>query len=126
MEVSNERDAAELILSIFPDLDDLRGAGVGQKCLTILADAITEANVYGRDKWAVRNKANPDRIQLLVNHIVVCTLGQGRIWMALDKGLLETSSYQSLLDQSDDWEWGEGGLDAEYQQIPSRNGFYMP
>ena len=45
--------------------------------------------------------------------------------MALDKDALATSGSRSLLEASDDWNWGTGRY-AEYRQIPSRNGYYLP
>lgn len=117
MKVSNEGEAKHLILSILPE------RGIRQKCLMMFADAIVEANTYGRDKWIVNYATN--KIRLHVGHLIICTLQNGRAWIALDKGLLETSSYQSLLEQSGDWKWGDGRY-AEYRQIPSRNGYYLP
>jgi hypothetical protein len=128
MTLRSEAEAERLILPIFSDA--VPEPSVGQRCLAIFADAIAEANVYGRNTWAVtyeERKVRPERskVRLVVNHIVVCTLGGGRIWMALDKGLLETSSYRSLLERSQDWEWGKGKW-AEYREIPARNGYYRP
>lgn len=115
MKVNNETEARDHIFSILPE------AQVRQECLTMFADAIVEANVYGRDKWTV--VYNTDKVRLLVGHLYICTLVDGCIWLALDKGLLETSDYQLILEQSDDWQWGGG---EEYRQIPSRNGYYSP
>lgn len=99
MKISSEGEAKRLIFEILPE------DGVRQECLTILADAIAEANSYGRDKWAVVYTA--EKVRLIVGHLIIFTLANrpehGPIWMALDKELLETSNYQSLLEQIDDW-----------------------
>jgi putative restriction endonuclease len=116
--VSSEGEAERLILSILPEPD------TRQKVLSVFADAIEEANRHGRDVWAVRyNRAR--KVRLHVGGVIICTIGNGRIWMALDKGLLETSNDRSLLERSGDWKWGKG-RNAEYRLISSRNGIYLP
>jgi hypothetical protein len=111
--VSSEGEAKRLILLILPD------ASIRQIGLTIFADAIAEANIYGRDKWAVVHTSR--KVRLIVGHIIVCTLVDNHVWMALDKGLLGTSNDRSRLEQSGDWEWDTDGY-PEYPSISSRNG----
>lgn len=98
-----------------------------EMCLEAFADAIAEANVHGRDKWAVTSKAG--KVRLVVGHLIVCTLEDrpkhGPIWMALDQELLRTSNYEPLLEQSVDWEWDIEKYPA-YPTIQSRNGYYRP
>lgn len=119
MKLSSEAEAEQLILSILPQTE------IRQKCLMMLADSIAEANIYGRDKWAVTYELNGGkRVRLIVGHIIVCTLEKGRIWLALDEGLLE-SGYQSFLEKSGDWEWYKGKY-AKYRAISSKNGYYLP
>lgn len=118
MEISNEGGAKQHILSILPETE------IRHKCLTMIADAICEANTYGRDKWVVNYAKN--KVRLHVGHIIICTLESGRIWMALDKGLLEASRSQPLLDQSGDWKWGKEDEYPEYSSILSKNGYYLP
>jgi hypothetical protein len=72
MELRSERDAERLVLSILPEKE------IRQKCLRVFADAITEANVYGRDKWAVRYAS--DRVRLHLDHVYICTLENGSVW----------------------------------------------
>jgi hypothetical protein len=109
------------MLSVVPEPD------IRQKCLMVFADAIDEAHVNGRDKWAITHTT--EKVRLIVGHIIVCTLRDrpehGPIWMALDKELLSTSNYQSFLWQSDDWEWDNDEY-PEYPTIQSRNGYYRP
>ena len=106
-----------LVLSILPEPD------VRQKCLTAFADAIIEANAYGRDKWAVRHARN--KVRLHIDHVYICTLENGCVWMSLDKGLLETSNGQSQLEHTGDWRWDTDEY-PEYSSIGSRNGYYLP
>lgn len=117
--VSSEGEARQLFLSILPEPD------TRQKCLTVFADAIEEANRHGRDVWAVTHTR--DKVRLIVGHIIVCTLENrpehGPIWMALDKGLVGTS--KSLLERSGDWRWDVDQY-PEYPTIESRNGYYSP
>ena|SRR5829696_3385780 len=121
MELRSERYAERLVLSIFPE------SGIRQKCLTVFADAIDEANRCGRDKWAVTHTAQ--KVRLIVSHVIVRTLRDrpehGPIWMALDKGLLITSDHKPLLERSEDCK-----LDVdqypEYPAIQARNGYYSP
>lgn len=117
MKVGSDGEAERLVLSILPEVD------VRQKCLEIFADAIAEANIYGRDKWAVVHTSR--KVRLIVGHIIVCTIVDGHVWMALDKGLLGSSNDRSLLEQSGDWEWDTDGY-PEYPSISSRNGHYRP
>ncbi len=121
MTISSEGEARQLMLSILPE------TGNREKCLMACADAITEANAQGRDKWAVTHTSG--KVRLVVGHLIVCTLRNrpehGPMWMALDKELMRTSNYRSLLEQSDDWEWDTEKY-PEYPTIQSRNGYYRP
>jgi len=120
MTISSVSEARQHIHRILPD------AGIRYNCLTMFADAIDAANAHGRDIWAVTYRTGEvHKVRLIVGHIIICTLGNGRIWMALDKEMLNTSTDKLVLQQSDDWEWGSGRY-AEYRQIPSRNGYYLP
>jgi putative restriction endonuclease len=120
MTISSESEARQHVLSILPERD------VRQKCLEVFAEAVTEADACGRDRWAVTYRTGRDmKVRLIAGHIIVCTLGNGRIWMALDREILATSNARSLLEASGDWEWGTGRF-AEYRQIPSKNGYYLP
>src|SRR5918993_5329142 len=99
MKISSEDEAKQLVVSILPK------TGIRQQCLTMFAEAIDEANRYGRDIWTLTHTR--DKVRLIVGHIIVCTLENrpehGPIWMALDKGLLGTSKFH--LERSGDWEW---------------------
>ena len=117
MKLDGEIDAKRLVLSILPE------PVVRRRCLAVFAEAVAEANVYGRDKWAVT--PTDSKVRLQVGHVIICTLGKGRIWMALDKGLSETPKRRSSLNQSGDWKW-DSEVYPEYPSISSRNGYYLP
>jgi hypothetical protein len=120
MTISSEGEARQHVLSILPDKD------VRKKCLTVFAEAVAEADARGKDRWTITYRTGRvPKVRLIVGHIIVCTLGDGRIWMALDRESLATSDSRSLLEASGDWEWGASRY-AEYRQIPSKNGYYLP
>ncbi len=67
MKISSEHEARELIeKKVLPETT------VRRTCLTVFADAIAEANIHGRDKWAIACTAS--KVRLHVGHIIVCTL----------------------------------------------------
>lgn len=107
------------MLSILPESE------ARQKCLMVFADAVEEADLHGRDVWAVTHTR--DKVQLVVGHVIVCTLKNrsehGPIWMELDKGLVGSSKYP--LEWSGDWEWDNDQY-PDYRTIESRNGYYSP
>jgi hypothetical protein len=111
---------SRLMLSVLPS-----GADVGQKCLRVFADGIERADGHGRNVWAVTH--TKDKVRLIVGHVIVCALKNrpehGPIWMALDKGLVESSAFP--LERSGDWEWDNDRY-PEYKTIDSRNGYYSP
>jgi len=58
--------------------------------------------------------------------LIVFTIHKEGLWLSLDKQLLdERKDAQNLLEASEAWRWGEGDW-AEYQRVPSRNGYYIP
>ena len=120
--ISGDDETKHFMLSILPE------TGIREVSLGMFADAIAEANVHGRDKWAVTRTSG--KVRLIVGHLVVCVLGgdrpeHGPVWMALDKGLLRTPKHHSLLERSRDWEWDARNY-PEYPTIQSRNGYYRP
>ncbi len=121
MKLGSEDEARQLILSILPEPD------IRQKCLTVFAEAIEEANRHGRHMWAVTH--TKDKLRLVVGHIRVQTVedrpDHGPNWMALDEGLLGISNHKSLLERSEDWEW-DVIEKPDYPRIKSSNGYYSP
>ena len=122
MAIHSEEDARRHMLSILPEPEER------VKCLNVFVDAIDHANGHSRDNWAVTRAKG--KVRLIVGHVIDCTLKNrpehGPLWIALDKELLRTSSDQSILELSDDWEWDTVSKNREYPSIGSRNGFYRP
>ncbi len=90
----------------------------------MFAEAIHEANTYGRDKWVVNFQQ--DRVRLYVGDLIVCTITQGEIWLTLDKRLVGPAERRAL-DASPGWRWQPKVEDyAEYKEVPSINSYYHP
>lgn len=94
-------------------------------CLGWFRDAVIKANTCGNDKWGAYLRGNS--IRLLVGNLIVFSVHtRGRMWMALDKQLLEEAKEQNdLLTSSLGWEWDTGQW-REYKIVPSKNGYYKP
>lgn len=111
-----EQDIARLL----PDIE------VRKHCLSVLLESLNEANLYGAQKWGVYCRNDIDRLRLLVGSLIVLTIQEGRLWMALDHELLEKSPEAlDVLDHSGNWKWDTGRW-SKYTRIPSINGFYKP
>lgn len=123
---NDERSAQEVIEKACPD------EKVRRSTLSILAKAIKEANVYGRDKWTVR--VTNDTARLLVGNYYVCTLHKSGVWLALDNRFMEKDSYLPTLDELESWGWipdqaDEPGAYPHYKDRSMRtdfsvNGYY--
>ncbi len=108
------------IAGLLPDVE------MRKRCLSVLLESLSEAHLYGAQKWGVYCRDDADRLRLLVGSLIVLTIHNGRLWMALDQELLETSPEAlDTLNHSIDWSW-ETGRWARYTRIPSRNGYYTP
>ena len=112
---SSEMEAKRIIESLLED------ARVRKKCLSMFADSIAEANVYGNDRWVITCDSR-NEVRLHVGHVIICSLEKHGIWMALDEEFLE--SEQSLEFPPSYWRWYKEYL--EYRSINSRNGYYNP
>lgn len=123
MKISDETEARKYVTSVLGESDAEHIPDVEHILLEIFADAISEANVHGREKWAVTCDAGKVRLQ--VGHVIICTLEGGRIWMALDKGLLEGTRKRPRFESTEDWHWDDS-VYPEYSSIGSRNGYYKP
>jgi 5-methylcytosine-specific restriction protein A len=90
----------------------------------MFVEAINHANSCGGDKWGTYYL--PNKIRLLVGSLIVFTINEGSIWLALDDQLLEASEqYQHLLGETDSWQWDKEDY-PRYSAVPSRNGYYTP
>jgi len=123
----DEHQAKDLIESVLPDIL-VRDIG-----LSMLADGIIEANFHRRDNWAVTN-AYSDTIWFQVGHYAAMTFEKKKIWLALDKQLIEKpidNAIPFLSANEYGWEPYREGLsqfkDKHKPGIPfSLNGYYLP
>jgi hypothetical protein len=99
-----KRSAQRVIEKACPD------ERVRKIALSILADAIEEANVYGRDKWAVRVK---ETARLVFGHYYVCTVRETGVWIALDDWFMKLGDYWPTMDQLNSWGWTPDEQDAD-------------
>lgn len=121
---TDERSVQEVIEKACPD------ERIRKIALSILAEAIKEANVYGRDKWAVRVTDNTAR--LVVGRYYVCTVHESGVWLALDNRFMEKDPYLPTLDELKSWGWTPDEPDAypNYKDKSLRtdfsvNGYYF-
>ena len=103
-DLNDERRAQEVIERECPD------ERVRRTALSILAEAIKEAKVYGRDKWAV-NVA--DTARLVVGHYYVCTVRDTGVWIALDDRFMKSGDYYPTMDELNAWGWMPDKKDAK-------------
>ena len=97
---------------------------IKKNCLSLFLKSIKKANSYGNDKWGVYYLN--DRIRLLIGGLIVFTIHKGRIWLALDKELLDDlEEARTKLENSRDWHWDNEDY-PEYSKIASKNGYYVP
>lgn len=93
-------------------------------CLSLFLQSLNEANSYGSNKWGVHYRRND--IRLLVGNLIVFTIHKNRIWLALDKQLLnEKQDNRESLEKNKLWQWDDSKW-SEYKVIPSMNGYYTP
>jgi len=106
----------KVVKSLIPD------ENIREKCLKIFSECLIQADESGSSKWGVHVKK--DRIRLLVGSLIVCTVTKGKIWMALDREMLEsTGSVRDIIESSGYWTWDTKDY-PEYSQVPTRNGYY--
>ena len=82
---NDENEANVIINEKIPDL------AMRQMILTILSDAIIEANQDGDDQWAVTVSSTND-IRFVIGHYIAITLYSEGLWLALEK-----QQYDSML-----------------------------
>lgn len=93
-------------------------------CLSLFAEAISNAHECGPDKWTVHLKRN--RFRLIAGSLIIFTVEPRTIWVALDRQQLEESvEHQLLLEQTNSWRWDNSDY-PEYTRVPSQNGYYVP
>lgn len=105
---------------------------VRRTVLSMFAEAIQEANVYGRDKWAIR--VSKDAVRLVVGHYYVFTIREEGVWIALDDRFMKAGDYYPTLSELSEWGWkpdeqDQPGAYPTYKDRSrridfSRNGYY--
>jgi hypothetical protein len=125
----SEKEAREKIMAIVPD-PMIRKIG-----LEMMADSIGYSNSLGRDIWAITNTGNySDSLWLQVGHYAVFMLTERKIWLSLDKQLVETPIMDDIgFTSANNWGWQPqiGGLDRYKDRFKpgnpfSINGYYQP
>lgn len=87
---------------------------------TILLEVINLTDSFGSNKWGIYYLK--DRIRFLIGNLIVFTISNRGIWIALDKERLKKDQVNLNLEQ---WRWDIDDY-PEYSVIPSKNGFYNP
>lgn len=97
-------------------------------CLSLLAKSIKHAHHHAPDEWIVR--CHPHRqiegFRLMVGNLAIFDIERQRIWLALDREMLETKPhYEKLLESEEGWQW-KSGARSRLKKVQSRNGYYIP
>ncbi len=112
----------QLFEKLFPD-QTLR-----LRCLSLLAKSIKYAHHHAPDEWIVRY--HPHRqiegFRLIVGNLAIFDIERKRIWMALDREILEAKPQdEKLLKNKEGWQWKIGDR-SNSKKAQSRNGYYIP
>ncbi|MBE9143726.1 HNH endonuclease [Planktothrix mougeotii LEGE 06226] len=100
--------------------------GYQNNVIKILVDIIQYCHNISPDKWAIYYKSDQYKIRLIVGNLIVLTIEEQGIWLALDHEILEENKeYQDYLEKTDTWTWDNHDYPS-YSQVPSRNGYYNP
>lgn len=116
---SNSTNKVErTITSLLPNEEDRK------ICLSLFLEALKKANSCGSNKWGAY--CYKEGVRLLVGSLIVFTIHKDRIWLALDKQMLnERTDKRKLLEDSELWNWEKDDY-SEYIPVPSMNGYYLP
>ncbi|MFQ5433344.1 MAG: hypothetical protein ACE5FD_00550 [Anaerolineae bacterium] len=102
----------------------LSDASTRKITLRIFLETINQADALGKDKWGTYFTQNCMR--LLAGSLIVFTIEQKGIWLALDRTLLETLELkQKALELADCWQWDTSDY-PKYTRVPSINGYFTP
>lgn len=95
-----------------------------ENCFNILSECIICADESGSNKWGLHLHKN--KIRLLVGSMIVFTIHDKEIWIALDRDYLNSEDeFEEVLNDSPNWRW-DADVYPEYTRVPSRNGYYSP
>jgi len=119
IDMNDERSVQQVIEKACPD------ERVRETALLILAEAIKEADVYGRHKWAIRVG---ETARLVVGNYYVCTVRETGVWIALDDRFTKTGDYWPTMDELNSWGWmpdepGSKGSYSNYKDKSRRTNF---
>ena len=104
-----------IVNSIIPDENNKK------LYFTILLEVINLADSFGSTKWGIYYQQ--DRIRFLIGNLIVFTISNRGIWIALDKERLKKDNIS--FEEFKQWKWDSDDY-PEYSVIPSKNGFYNP
>lgn len=114
IDLNDERSAQEVVEKACPD------EGVRKVALSILAEAIKEANAYGRDKWTINVT---ETARLVVGNYYVCTVRETGVWLALDDRFTKAGDYWPAMGGLNAWGWrpDEQGVKGSYPHYKDRS-----
>lgn len=93
-----------------------------ENCLNVFSECIICADESGSNKWGLHLQKN--KIRLLVGSMIVCTIQDAEIWMAIDRAYLESENeLEDVFNDSPFWRWDSEDY-SEYTRVPSLNGYY--
>ncbi len=121
IDLNDERSARKVIDNVYRNGNE----EVKEVALSILADGIKEANIYGRHRWTVRVE---ETARLVVGHYYVCTVRESGVWIALDDRFTKSGEYYPTMDELNAMGWTpdeEGKKDHKrtYSDKSRRNPF---
>lgn len=98
-----------------------------ERCLSLLAGSIKSSHHYAPDEWIVR--CHPHRhiegFRLMVGNLAILDIERKRIWIALDREMLEAKpQYEKLLKNEEGWQWKNGDRSC-LKEVQSQNGYYI-
>ncbi len=96
IDINDEKSARKVVERACPD------ERVRKIALSILAEAVKEANVYGRDKWTVNVT---ETVRLVVGNYYVCTVRETGVWIALDDRFIKSGEYYPTMYELNAWGW---------------------
>jgi len=128
--IAYDKNAPRRITVIYPDTNQIKrkitellpDEEQRKVCLSLFLEALNKAHSYGGNKWSVYyyNK----RVRLLVGRLIVFAIHKNRLWIALDKQLLnKMEKKRNTLEGSEAWQWDTKDY-PEYKIVPSKNGYY--
>ena len=81
-----------------------------------------------QSNWALRSDEDRGWIRLYAGYFIVCTLGDGKIWCALDEPSMKSDPEKTeMLENNSAWQWDLYDYPKySYARKYSRNGYFSP